>query len=364
MIPFVNLKSQYQSIKTELDAALLRVAGSGQYTLGPEVDAFETEFAEHCGAAHSVAVNSGTSALHLALLAAGVGPGDEVITSPFTFVASVAAILYAGARPVFADIDPHTCTISPEEIKRRITPRTKAIIPVHLYGRIADMTAINAIAERNGIIVIEDAAQAHGAEFEGKHAGSLGHFACFSFYPTKNLGALGEGGMVTTGNSRMADRLRELRDWGQKEKGTHAVKGYNYRMDAIQAAVLRVKLPHLREWNDARRKRAALYDEMLADSHVTPPPASPGRRHVYHLYVVRTRDRDDLRRSLQSQGIETAIHYAAPVHLQPAYTDLGYSAGDFPEAERAAREVVSLPMYPALPLDDVRAVSAAVIASA
>ena len=307
MIPFVNLKSQYQSIKTELDAAILRVAGSGQYVLGPEVDAFEAEFAEHCGAAHSVAVNSGTSALHVAMLAAGVGPGDEVITSPFTFVATVAAILYTGARPVLADIDPQTCTINPEEIERRISPRTKAIIPVHLYGRIADMTAISAIADRHGIIVIEDAAQAHGAEFEGRHAGSLGHLACFSFYPTKNLGALGEGGMVTTSNSRMAGRLRELRDWGQKEKGTHAVKGYNHRMDAIQAAVLRVKLPCLHEWNDARRKRAALYDDLLAGSPVSTPPASPGRRHVYHLYVVRTRDRDKLRKSLSSQGIETAI---------------------------------------------------------
>ena len=359
MIPFVDLKSQYRSIKEEVDTAVARVLESGQFVLGPEVAAFEEEFAAYCGARHGVAVNSGTSALHLALLAAGVGPGDEVITVSFTFVATVAAIHYAGARPVFVDIEPRTFTMDVTQVEGAIGGRTKAIIPVHLYGQPADMDPIMEIARRRGLVVIEDAAQAHGAEYKGRRAGSIGHLGCFSFYPGKNLGAYGEGGMVVTGEPEYARAVRMLRDWGQERKYHHTLKGYNYRMEALQAAVLRVKLRHLERWTESRRRCAARYDKLLADSAVSPPTPAPDRRHVYHVYAVRADARDALQESLQSRGIQTGIHYPIPVHLQEAYADSRYGPGDLPCSELAAREVLSLPMYPELSDDQIDAVCAA-----
>jgi dTDP-4-amino-4,6-dideoxygalactose transaminase len=360
MIPFLDLKSQYRSIKQEIDYAVARVLESGQYVLGDEVGAFETEFARYSGAGFGVAVNSGTSALHLALLAAGVGPGDEVITVPFTFVATVAAICYTGAKPIFVDVEPETLTMDPAAIDGAVTPRTKAIVPVHLYGQPADMDPITATARRHGLPVIEDAAQAHGALYKGRPVGSLGDLACFSFYPGKNLGAYGEGGMVLTSRPEYADVLGMLRDWGQSRKYHHVRKGFNYRMDGIQGAILRVKLRHLDAWNDARRSRAVLYDRLLKDSPVETPKAMPYAHHVYHVYAVRSREREELQRSLQAHGVQTGIHYPIPVHLQTGYRDLGYAAGDFPTTERAAREVLSLPMYPELTNVQVDQVAAAV----
>jgi dTDP-4-amino-4,6-dideoxygalactose transaminase/acetyltransferase-like isoleucine patch superfamily enzyme len=345
-VPFLDLKSQYRSIQTEIKEALDRVLDSGNFVLGEEVAAFETEFAEYCQAQYAVAVNSGTSALHLALLAAGIGPGDEVITTPFTFVATTAAILYAGARPVFVDIDPLSFNIDVTQIEKAITPRTKAILPVHLYGQAAKMDAILDIARRHGLVVIEDACQAHGAEYKGRRVGAIGDFGCFSFYPGKNLGAYGEGGVVVTNNAESARTIAMLRDWGQERKYHHVLKGYNYRMDAFQGAILRAKLHHLEAWTEARRAHAALYDKLLEGSGVQPPAELPGRRHVYHVYAVRSRRRDALQRDLQELRIHTAIHYPVPVHLHEAYSDMGYQAGDFPCSEEAAGQVLSLPLYP------------------
>ncbi len=351
MIPFLDLKAQYAGIKAEIDAAVLQVLASSQYVLGPEVAAFESEFAAFCGAPLGVAVNSGTSALHLALLAAGIGPGCEVVTTPHTFVATVAAIVYTGAKPVFADIDPVSMTIDPQAVARAISPATRAIIPVHLYGQCADMDPILDMARKRGICVIEDACQAHGAQYKGRPAGSLGDMACFSFYPGKNLGAYGEGGMVTTGNPEFARTLRMLRDWGAERKYHHVLKGYNYRMEGIQGAILRVKLRHLPAWTDSRRAVAAVYDRLLADSAVSPPVELPENRHVYHVYAVRSPERDALQAHLTERGVGTGIHYPIPVHLLPAYADLGHGPGSFPATEKAASEVLSLPMYPELPLD-------------
>jgi dTDP-4-amino-4,6-dideoxygalactose transaminase len=345
-VPFLDLKAQYQSIKPEIDAAISRVLESSQFVLGEEVAGFEREFAKYCGASDCVAVNSGTSALHLALLAAGVGPGDEVITVPFTFVASVAAVLYAGARPVLVDIDPGSFNMDPATIEAALTPRTKALLPVHLYGQTADMDPIMEIAQRHGLVVIEDAAQAHGAKYKGRSAGSIGHIGCFSFYPAKNLGAYGEGGAVTTNNSEYANKVRMLRDWGADRKYHHLLRGYNYRMEGFQGAILRVKLRHLEPWTETRRAFAKKYNQLLADCGLTLPVEIPGSRHVYHLYTVRAADRDSLQASLLAEGIQTAVHYATPVHLQPAYADLGYGQGSFPQSERAANEVLSLPLYP------------------
>jgi dTDP-4-amino-4,6-dideoxygalactose transaminase len=317
-----------------------------QFVLGSEVAGFEEEFASYCGVAECVALNSGTSALHLALLAAGVGPGDEVITVPFTFVASVAAILYAGARPVLVDVDPHSFTMNPGDIEAAITPRTKAILPVHLYGHPADMDPILEVARRHGLAVIEDAAQAHGAKYKERPVGSLGDIACFSFYPTKNLGAYGEGGAVTTSNAEYARTIRMLRDWGQDRKYHHLLRGFNYRLEGLQGAILRVKLRHLDQWTELRRAAASKYNRLLADCGIELPREMPWAHHVYHVYTLRTKDRDALQAALQTEGIQTAVHYALPVHLQPAYADLGYSRGAFPQSEKAAEEVLSLPLYP------------------
>ena len=348
MIPYADLRSQYRAIKPEIDAAVLRVLDSTQFILGEEVVAFEREFAAYCGTTDAIGVNSGTSALHLALLAAGVGPGDEVITVPFTFVATAAAIVYSGATPVFVDIDPETYTMAPSEIERAITPRTKAIMPVHLYGHAADMDPILEIAKRRGLVVIEDAAQAHGAEYKGRRCGSMGVMSAFSFYPGKNLGAYGEGGAVATSDPSLAKKIRIMRSWGEEQRYEHSVKGFNYRMDGIQGAILRVKLRHLEAWTEARRVRAADYARAFAGSGITTPVERPGCRHVYHVYVVRSPERDALRARLTDAGVQSGVHYPIPVHLQPAYRDLGYSAGDFPVSERAAGEVLSLPIFPEL----------------
>jgi len=359
-VPYLDLKAQYQSIRPEIDAAIARVLDSCQFVLGPEVAGFEQEFATYCGAAECIALNSGTSALHLALLAAGVGPGDEVITVPFTFVASVSAVTYAGARPVLVDIDPRTFTMDPAAIEAAITPRTKAILPVHLYGQTADMDPIMEIARRHGLIVIEDAAQAHGAKYKGHPTGSIGDMACFSFYPGKNLGAYGEGGAVTTSNAEYARTIRMLRDWGQDRKYHHVLKGFNYRMEGFQGAILRVKLRHLERWTEARRAVVNLYNQHLADSGVETPTEMPWARHVYHVYTLRADDRDGLQASLQADGIQTGIHYPVPAHLQPAYADLGYGRGAFPQAETAANQVLSLPLYPELSSQAVAEVAGAV----
>ncbi|MGZ8928637.1 MAG: DegT/DnrJ/EryC1/StrS family aminotransferase [Methylobacter sp.] len=345
MIPFVDLKAQYAGIKDEVNVAIQGILESCQFTLGSEVAAFEEEFATYCQAQYGIGVNTGTSALHLALLAAGIGPGDEVITVPFTFVATVAAIYYTGATPVFVDIDPRTFTIDVEAIEGAITERTKAILPVHLYGQPADMDPILDIAKRHGLIVIEDAAQAHGAEYKGRRVGGLGDMGCFSFYPGKNLGAYGEGGMVVTSNAEYTRTIRMLRDWGAEQKYHHVLKGYNFRLEGIQGAVLRVKLRHLEKWTEARRSAAAYYDELLSDSGVLTPEAMPYARHVYHVYAIRTQQRSEWQQALQDKGIQTGIHYPIPVHLLPAYADLGYSKGDFPHSEQAANEVLSLPMF-------------------
>ena len=348
MIPFVDLKAQYRGIKAEVDAAIQGVLDSCQFTLGSEVAAFEQEFAAYCQSKQGIGVNTGTSALHMALLAAGVGRGDEVITVPFTFVATVSAIDYTGATPVFVDIDPQTYTMDATRLEAAITAKTKAIIPVHLYGQCADMDPILAVAKRHGLKVIEDACQAHGAEYKGKRAGSMGDMGCFSFYPGKNLGAYGEAGMVVTDNPEYARTIRMLRDWGAEKKYHHVLKGYNFRMEGIQGAVLRVKLRYLEGWTEGRRMAASHYDRLLAGSSLATPKAMAHNRHVYHIYAIRTGNRQAWQDALLAQGIQTGIHYPTPVHLLPAFADLGYRAGQFPHSELAANEVLSLPMFPEL----------------
>ncbi|HEX4741986.1 MAG TPA: DegT/DnrJ/EryC1/StrS family aminotransferase [Caulobacteraceae bacterium] len=355
MIPFLDLKWQHAELGPQLMRAAERVIGRAQFTLGPETEAFEASLAEFCGSPHAVAVNSGTSALHLALLAAGVGPGDEVITCPATFVATIAAIQYIGAVPRLVDIDPLAWTLDPARIEAAMSPRTRAILPVHLHGRMADMKAITDIAEAHGVAVIEDAAQALGARADGVRAGAHGDLGCFSFYPGKNLGACGEGGAVVTRRSDFAERLRRLRDWGQSRKYLHAEKGFNYRMDELQAAFLSVKLPHLERWNQARRAAAARYDRLLAGLGVAHPESAGDGRHVYHVYGVRVADRDAVRGRLAG-NVATNAHYPIPVHLQPAFADLGYRLGDFPVAETFCDETLSLPMFPGIADDEVDAV--------
>jgi len=345
LIPFLDLKVQYKQMKPEIDAAVMRVIEGTQFVLGPEVAAFEARFASYCSVKHCLAVSSGTSALHLALLAAGVGPGDEVITVSMTFVATTAAILYSGAKPVYVDVDPVTWTMDPGLIEAAITPRTKAILPVHLHGLMADMDPIMEIARRRNLVVIEDAAQAHGAEYKGRRAGSIGNLGCFSFYPGKNLGAYGEGGAVVSNNGEFAKRVSLLRDWGQESKYNHVAHGYNYRMDGIQGAVLNVKMDYIEAWTEARRSVASIYDHLL-DKHRCERPAPPAHsRHVYHVYAVRLEQRDEAQRVLQAAGIGTGIHYPVPVHLQKAYVDLGYRAGDLPVTELLANQFLSLPIY-------------------
>jgi dTDP-4-amino-4,6-dideoxygalactose transaminase len=360
-VPVVSLKEQIAAIRSDIEAAIRRVLESGAFVLGAEVKAFERDFAAFCGVRHAVGVNSGTSALHLALLAAGVGPGDEVITVPFTFLATVAAIEYAGARPVLVDVEADSFTMDPAQIESRITPKTKAIIPVHLYGQAAEMDAINAIARRHGLVVVEDASQAHGAGYRGRRAGALGDIGCFSFYPTKNLGAYGEAGGITTDNDRYAERLRLLRDWGQEAKYRHVLRGLNCRMEELQGAVLSTKLRFLPQWTEARRRLATRYGELLASVADILPAEMPGREHVYHIYAVRLRDRQRIRQRLTEQGIGTAIHYPEPVHLIGPYRNLGYAEGSLPISEALARETLSLPLYPELSDQHQQRVGAALL---
>ncbi len=351
MIPFIDLRPQNDPLRSELEAALGRVLDSGAFTLGPEVEAFEAEFAASCGARHAVAVNSGTTALHLALLAAGIGPGDEVVTTPFTFIATACAIRYVGATPVFADIDFETRNLDPNAFAKAVTDRTRAVLPVHLYGLPADMDPILATAEQHGLAVIEDAAQAQGARYRGRAAGTLGALGCFSFYPTKNLGALGEGGLVTTGDDGLAEQLRLLRDWASREKYQHDFVAYNGRMDAFQGAVLRVKLTRLAAWNAERQRHAARYAERLEAIGLEPPREPPGCESVWHVYAVRVPERERVAAALREAGIGTGVVYPRALHLQPAFADLGLGPGSFPNAERAAAELLALPMYPGLPPD-------------
>lgn len=360
-VPFVDLKAQYRSIKAEIDAALIGTMDSCAFTLGPEVAQLETDFAAYAGAPFAAGVNNGTSALHLALLAAGVGPGDEVITVPFTFIASASAIHYTGARPVFVDIDPATFTMDPAAVEAAITPRTRAIAPVHLYGQMADMDPIMAIARKHDLFVLEDAAQAHGAEYKGRRAGSIGDAAGFSFYPGKNMGAAGEGGMTVTRHAEINRKVRMLRDWGAEKKYHHEIIGYNMRMEGIQGAVLRVKLKHIERWTEMRRAAAARYNAMFAGTGVATPAELANRRHVYHIYAIRTQERQRWIEALAAKGIQTGIHYPFPLHTLKAFDFLGYRAGQFPHAEKAAAEVLSLPMYPELTEVQQEEVVAAVV---
>jgi dTDP-4-amino-4,6-dideoxygalactose transaminase len=358
MIPFVDLKAQYLTIKDEIDTAIRSVVESCHFVLGEQVEAFETDFARFCGTEYALGVNSGTSALHLALLAAGVRAGDEVITVSNTFVATAAAICYTGARPVLVEMEPRSCTMDPAKIEAAITPRTKVIMPVHLYGGCADMDPIREIASRRNLIVIEDSAQAHGAEYKDRRAGSMSDIACFSFYPGKNLGAYGEGGAVVTDNPEYAATIKRLRDHGQGEKYYHDEVGYNYRMDGIQGAVLRVKLAHLDDWTAARRQHAATYRQSLAGSGMR--LLEPYGNSAWHIFPVFTQRRDELINYLKDRGIATGIHYPIPVHLQRGYADLGYKPGELPLTEQACREVLSLPMYAELPNEDLLEVVAAI----
>lgn len=349
MIPLVDLKTQYHALKAEIDAAISYVLETSQFVLGSEVAAFEEEFAAYSGARHCVAVNSGTSALHLSLLAAGVREGDEVITVPYTFVATVATIRYAGARPVFVDIDPTTFNLDVRQLERAITPRTKAIMPVHLFGQTCDMEPILEIARRHNLVVIEDAAQAHGEEYKGRRVGALGEFGCFSFYPGKNLGAYGEGGAIVTNDAEHAKSLRLLRNWGMEERYHHVVRGYNYRMEGMQGAILRVKLKYLEQWTEARRAHGAQYNRLLAGAPgVTTPKVMPYARHVFHVYALRLAHRAEVQKALTAAGVANAVYYPIALHMLKAHRDLGYHAGEFPVAEQMCHEELSLPVYPEL----------------
>jgi dTDP-4-amino-4,6-dideoxygalactose transaminase len=347
-IPFVDLSRQCVEIRGEIDAAVQRTLDRGTFASNQAVASFEDDFARYCGTRHCVAVNSGTSALHLAIIASGVEAGDEVITTPFTFIATSWAISYVGARPVFVDIDPRTCNMDVKQIARVIGPKTRAILPVHLYGQMADVEPIRELCNKHGLALIEDAAQAHGAEYKGRRAGSYGDLGCFSFYPTKNLGAFGEAGAITTNDERVAARLRSLRDHAQIEKYRHEELGFNYRMDELQGAILGIKLRYLDSWNMARSELAKSYTSRLTKTALTLPFESAGRKHVWHLFVVRSPQRDNLCRELSSASIGTGLHYPIPLHLQPAYRFLGHKPGDFPVAEKLAKECFSLPMFPGL----------------
>lgn len=359
-VPFVDLKAQYESIKDEVHVALDNVLQNTAFILGKEVAQFEEEFADYCQAKYAVAVNSGTSALHLALLVAGVGPGDEVITVPNTFIATIEAILYANATPVLVEIDPETYLIDPERIEAAITAKTKAILPVHLYGQPVNMEAILKIANKHNLVVIEDACQAHGAEYRKKRTGGLGKLGCFSFYPGKNLGAYGEGGMIVTDDEKLYREMRVLRDHGSENKYCHKMVGYNYRMTGFQGAILRVKLKYLDQWNQKRRQHAKTYDTLLAKSNVITPVEVDDVKHVYHLYVIRTKNRDKLQKYLSERGIASGLHYPIPVHLQEGYRFLGYHEGDFPITESYSSQILSLPMFGELTHDQINYVTSSI----
>jgi dTDP-4-amino-4,6-dideoxygalactose transaminase len=349
-IPLVDLKAQYLSIKDEIDSAIASVISGSIFILGKEAELFEKEFAAYCGVKFCVAVGNGTDALYLALRALGIGKGDEVITSPSTFIATSEAITLTGARPVFVDIDPQTYNIDANKIEKAITNKTKAILPVHLYGLPAEMDGIQEIAKRYKLLVIEDAAQAHGAEYKAKKAGVLGDAGCFSFYPGKNLGACGDAGALVTNSEEMAKKARMLRNHGRADKYNHEFEGINSRMDSLQAAILRKKLIHLEAWVENRRKNAYIYNKLLSGSNgeITTPFEPKGLKHAYHLYVVRVKQRDALLKRLNEEEISAGVHYPVPLHLLQAYKYLGYKSGDFPVSEQASQEIISLPLYPEL----------------
>lgn len=356
-VPFVDLKTQYQSIKAEINTALTRILENTSFIMGAEVATFEKAFADYLGAQFCIGVNSGTAALQLALMACEIKPGDEVIVPSFTFFATAEAVSVLGVTPVFVDIDPVSYTVTAATIEKAITPRTRAIIPVHLYGQPADLDPILELGKRHNLKVIEDAAQAHGAEYKGRRVGALGDLGCFSFYPSKNLGAYGEAGAIVTNDEGLATRLRLLRDHGSTSKYAHAIVGYNFRMEEIQAAVLNVKLPRLDDWNNNRRQRASAYNELLKERGVVLPREMDHARHVYHVYAVQSDQRDDLRQSLTDADIQTGVHYPIPIHLQPAYESLGYKPGDLPVTEQLAERILSLPMFPELTDDQQLAVA-------
>jgi dTDP-4-amino-4,6-dideoxygalactose transaminase len=355
-IPFLNLKAEYAELRDEILPALDRVCEESAFVQGEEIEEFEREFAEFCGTKHCVALSSGTAALHLGLLALGVQHGHEVITTPNTFIATAEAITYCGAKPVFVDIDPSTANLDPKRLERAITPRTRAILPVHLYGRPADMDPIREIATRRGIRILEDAAQAHGARYRGQSVGKLGNAAAFSFYPTKNLGAYGEGGALTTNDDQVAKFARAARSHGQTARYEHEFVGYNYRMQGFQGAVLRIKLRRLHQWTTKRREIAAEYRRLLLGARLELPVDAPHDQCVYHQFVIYVQNRGAVIAQLAERGIETAVHYPKPLHLQPAYSSLGYPPTTFPHTERACEHVLSLPIYPTLTSEQVACV--------
>ena len=358
LVPFVDLKAQYETIRVEIDAAIHAVLNDACFILGPPLEAFERDFADFCGVEHCVGVASGTDALHLALRGMGIGPGDEVIVPAFTFVATVLAVTLAGATPVLVDVRRDDALLDARQIAEAVTPRTKALLPVHLHGRCADMRSIQAIADEYGLKVVEDAAQAHGARYHGRPAGSLGQAAAFSFYPSKNLGAYGDGGAITTNDDALAERLRLLRNWGSRQKHHHEEWGLNSRLDTLQAAVLGVKLRHLADWNEQRRRHAKTYDLALAGrDDLVRPAECEGCESVFHLYVVRTPDRDEVCKRLHRRGVQAGIHYPCPVHRLPAYEQLASGGRAFPQAEGWAAECLSLPMYPELTDEQIRYVA-------
>ena len=359
-VPLLDLKTQYHQIKNEVDAAIQSVLESGQFILGPQVHQFEQNAASYLGVSYAMGVGNGTDALIIALRACGIGPGDEVITSPFTFFASAECASVLGAKPVFVDINPRTFNIDASKIEQAITPKTRAIIPVHLFGQAADMDAIMDIAKRHNLMVIEDACQAIGAEYKRKKVGTFGHAACFSFFPTKNLGTYGDGGMIVTSDAGIAERARMLRAHGSSQKYHHEMIGYNSRLDEIHAAILNVKLGHLDEWNEKRRHNANIYNVLLEGSGVIMPYVAPYAKHIYHQYVIRCADRDELADDLKAKGIGSAVYYPLPLHLQNVYKDLGYKEGDMPFAEEACKRVLALPMYPELTREQIEYVAEAV----
>jgi dTDP-4-amino-4,6-dideoxygalactose transaminase len=360
MIPLMDLKAQYRSLKPEIDLAIARVLGHTQFIQGPEVRSFEAAFAAACGAPHAIGVASGTAAIHLALVALGIGPGDEVITSAHTFIASAEPIIQVGARPVFVDVEAGTGNLDPAHLEEAITPQTRALLPVHLYGQPADMPAILEVAARHNLLVIEDAAQAHGALCYGRHVGLWGQAGTFSFYPGKNLGAYGDAGAIITGDNALAARLRMLRDHGRSEKYLHSTPGFGERLDALQAAILAAKLPRLEAWNERRREIAEHYRHVFAGLPLRLPPERDGTRHVYHQFPVYTQRRDALQAHLQGAGVGTGIHYPVPLHLQPALAHLGYRQGDLPVTEELANTELSLPIYPELTAEQIETITGAV----
>jgi dTDP-4-amino-4,6-dideoxygalactose transaminase len=347
-IPYLDLRAQIKPLRAEIDAVIARTIDNCSFVLGPDTAQFEKDFAKFCGAEHCVGFNSGTSALHVAMLLLGIGPGDEVITTPFTFVATSWAISYVGAKPVYVDIDDATFNLNPLLVERAITPRTKAVMPVHLYGQPFDVDPILAICRKHKLPLVEDAAQSHGAKYKGRTVGTFGEISCFSFYPGKNLGACGEGGALVTNNPAFAKRARSLREHGSSVRYYHDEVGFNYRMEGIQGAVLGVKLKHLEKWTRERRRVAKRYAELLADTPLQLPPQADFAESVWHLYVVRHPRRDELKKHLDANDVGCALHYPLPLHLQKCYASLGHEPGDFPMAEKAAGECLSLPIYPEL----------------